>query len=334
MFKTQPVRAQSGTIYRGLQAGLVASQAHETVALSSSLRQRAGSFAKAISLFAHSQGPIEGRADDVDFFGEDGRAFEIKAQSLPNPSPPSDVIVGRNLKGPSWLGQSLKGKKSFVKKGRSRRKEDDAVSKGKAPEGRSRGSAQKEELVVSKKMWTTLFPLSFDRRQGLRSCSEPIFPVKPSSVSEARLLEEDFGMGSQLEQRCSGEGTSSSSGVAALRNPRFEEDKEGSMGRVGSDFVVLQSRIHLLVQKSKVKGSSLRRFVNFREWKIRRYVYLLLLSHPSLLLPFLVVWHFLCRSLFLSLLWKIELFLKFCLIKTLLALFFKIMLAFLSVMRW
>ena len=105
-----------------------------------------------------------------------------------------------------------------------------------------------------------------------------------------------------------------------------------------------QSRIHLLVLKSEVKGSSLRGFVKFREWKIRRYACLLLLSHSGLLLSLLVVWHFLrqvrlvqiClpQSLFLSLLWKIELFLKFCLkIKTLLALFFNIMLAFLSVMR-
>ena len=102
-------------------------------------------------------------------------------------------------------------------------------------------------------MWTTLFPSSSDRRQGLRIRSKPIFPVKSLSVSEAPLLEEDFGTVSQMERgvrasplfryhlsrirkRCSREGTSSSSGVAALRNPHSEEDKEGSLGQVGSNL--------------------------------------------------------------------------------------------------
>ena len=77
--------------------------------------------------FAHSQGPIKVKAGDETFSGEDGRAFEIKAQPLPNPSPPSDAIVGYNLKGSSWLCQRLGGTMSFVKKGRSRREEDVAV---------------------------------------------------------------------------------------------------------------------------------------------------------------------------------------------------------------
>ena len=52
---------------------------------------------------------------------------------------------------------------SSGKKGRSRREEDVAVRKGKAPMVQTRGSAHKEEKVVSKKMWTILFPPSFDR---------------------------------------------------------------------------------------------------------------------------------------------------------------------------
>ena len=52
---------------------------------------------------------------------------------------------------------------SSVKKDRSRR-EDVAVRKGKALQVQTRGSAQKEEKAVSKKMWTTLFPPSFNRR--------------------------------------------------------------------------------------------------------------------------------------------------------------------------
>ncbi|RVX15908.1 Transposon TX1 uncharacterized 149 kDa protein [Vitis vinifera] len=217
-----------GTKNRGLHAGPIVSQAHETVALSSSTLQRDGSSAKAVPLFAHSQGPVEVRAGVEAFSGEYGRAFEIKAQSLPNPSPPSDAIVGCNLKGRQ-------------------------VRKGKAPMVQTRGSTQKEEKVVSKKMWTTLFPPSFDRRQGLRSRIEPLFLRKSLSFSEVRNLEEDFGTGSQMERGfrasplfrchlsrnqkwCSGEGTSSSRGEADPRNPHFEEDKEGFLGRVGSDF--------------------------------------------------------------------------------------------------
>ena len=121
------------------------------------------------------------------------------------------------------------------------------MRKGKAPEVQTRGSEQKEEKVVSKKMWTTLFPPSFDRRQGLQSHSESLFLGKTSSVSEVCVLEEDFGTGSQLERgfrasplfycqsarnrkRCSGEGTSSSRGKAVEHNPHFEEDKEGFLG--------------------------------------------------------------------------------------------------------
>ncbi|RVW15154.1 Transposon TX1 uncharacterized 149 kDa protein [Vitis vinifera] len=87
------------------------------------------------------------------------------------------------------------------------------------------------------------FPPSFDRRQGLQSRSKPILLGKSSSVSEECLMEEDFEAGSQMERgfrvsplfhcqstrnqkRCSGEGTSSSRGEAALCNPHFEEDKE------------------------------------------------------------------------------------------------------------
>ena len=120
---------------------------------------------------------------DEAFSDENGRAFERKAQSLPNLSPPSAAIVGYNLKGPSWLGQSLGGTMSSIKKGRSRREEDVAVRKGKAPMVQTRGSAHKEEKVVSKKMWTTLFPPSFDRRQGLRSRSEP--PLLGKSLSDS-----------------------------------------------------------------------------------------------------------------------------------------------------
>ena len=79
MFKAQSIRAQSGMKNHGFPVGPIVSQAHETVALSSSTLQRDGSFAKAIPLFARSQDPVEVRAGDEAFFGEVGRAFEIKA---------------------------------------------------------------------------------------------------------------------------------------------------------------------------------------------------------------------------------------------------------------
>ena len=102
----QPVRAQIGLKNSGLPAGPVVIQAHETVALSSSTSQRAGSSTKVAPLFARSQGPVEVRAGgDEAFSKDDGWAFERKAQSLPNPSPPSATIGGCILKGPSWLGQ-------------------------------------------------------------------------------------------------------------------------------------------------------------------------------------------------------------------------------------
>ncbi|RVW32260.1 putative mitochondrial protein [Vitis vinifera] len=52
-------------------------------------------------------------------------------------------------------------------------------------------------------------------------------------------------------KRCSGEGTSSSRGEASLHKPYFEEDKEGFWVEWGPIFVVHQSRICLLIQKSE-----------------------------------------------------------------------------------
>ena len=127
------------------------------------------------------------RAGIEAFSAEDGRAFELKAQSLSNPSPPSDTILGCNLKGPSGLGQSLGGTMSSGEKGQSRR-EENVARKGKAPVVQMRDSTQEEE----KKMWSTLFSPSVDRRQGRRSSSEPILLRGSSSSSEVLNLEVDF----------------------------------------------------------------------------------------------------------------------------------------------
>ncbi|KAJ9689107.1 hypothetical protein PVL29_014651 [Vitis rotundifolia] len=240
--KTQTEKAQSGKILCGPQDEPSDSQAQLP---SSSSRQQGGSSAKAILQSSSSSDPVIGRAGVAVLSGEGGRAFEIKAQSPPILGPPSDEVAGCVLKGPSRLGQILKGKKPSVEKDWPRREEDDAAARGKTPEGQSRGFLQKEESAVTKRMWTTLFPPSSDCQQERRRRSEPIIPAKPPSASEVRPMEEDVAAGSQsrrddtatplfrrlLRKRGSGEGTSTSRG-----NQRFEEDKDGSMGRVGSDL--------------------------------------------------------------------------------------------------
>ena len=145
------------------------------------------------------------RADrDEAFSGEGGRAFERKAQSLPIPSPLNVAKVGCNLKVLSWLGQRIGGKKPSDKMGSSRSEEVSAVGKGKVVsvelDIQTRGSAKKEAKIGSKKLWNTLFPPSFDRRQGLRSRSEPLLHGKPSSDSEEFPKEETFGARSQSER--------------------------------------------------------------------------------------------------------------------------------------
>ena len=116
----------------GLHAGPDALQVHETVAASSSSPQQVGSSTKVITLLASFQGPGDERASVEAISGEDGRAFELKAWSLSNPSPPSDATVGYKLKGLSGLGQNLGGTMPSSMKGWSR-KEENAARKGKAP---------------------------------------------------------------------------------------------------------------------------------------------------------------------------------------------------------
>ena len=62
-----------------------------------------------------------------------------------------------------------------------------------------RGSTMNEVKFGSKTLWTTIFPPTFDRRQGFRSRSEPLMHKKPSSNCEATPKEEAFETGSQLE---------------------------------------------------------------------------------------------------------------------------------------
>ena len=111
---------------------------------------------------------------------------------------------GCNLKGPfSKLGQETGSKKPIIKKGLLRNKDASAMKKGKVvsevSDVQPRDSAVNEVKFGSKKFWTTLFPPSFDRRQGVRRQSKPITYEKPSSNCEAPPKKGAFEAGSQLE---------------------------------------------------------------------------------------------------------------------------------------
>ena len=140
------------------------------------------------------------------------------------------------------------------------------------PVVQTRGSARKEVKFGSKKMWTTLFPPSSDRRQGFRSRSEPLLLRKPSLDSEDLPKEEAFGVGAQWERgfnaspiiffrsprvrkRCSGEGASLSRGEEVVRKPFFEKDRERFFGQVGSDL--RGSSATFLPSNSEIRGKGL-----------------------------------------------------------------------------
>ncbi|RVW30349.1 hypothetical protein CK203_103735 [Vitis vinifera] len=185
--------------------------------------QRAASSTKAIATLC----PDGARAGAEVFFGEEGRAVELKAQFLPNPRPLSDNTVGCKFKGPSGLGQNLGGTKPSGMEVWSRREEIKA-RKGKAPAVHMRDATQEEETAISKKMWSTLFPLSVDRRQGHRCCRNRVNPLS----------------------RCPLSGNLSKEDTSASR----VEVKGGLTGRVGLILVAIQSWVHLLNSINRGKG--------------------------------------------------------------------------------
>ena len=184
--------------------------------------------------------------------------------------------MGCNLKGPLRLGQGTGEKKPSEKQGSLQSEEVSTVGKGKGvsidPVVQTRGSAKKEVKFGSKKLWTTLFPPSSDRRQGFRSRSEPLLLRKPSLDSEDLPKEEAFGVGAQWERgfnvspiifcrssrirkRCSGEGASLSRGEEVVRKPFFEKDRERFFGQVGSDL--RGSSATFLPSNSEIRGKGL-----------------------------------------------------------------------------
>ena len=194
-------------------------------------------------------------------------------------SKPGPLIakVGCNIKGTLGLGLSLGGKKPDETEVTLRREEDSsAKEKGKAtsllPVVQSSSSAKKEVKFGSKKLWTTLFPPSSDCRQGLRYRSEPLLHGKNPANSKEFPKEEAFGAGSQAKRgssasplisrrsprfrkRCLGEGASSSRDEVALSKLFFEEDREGFLGRVGSDL--RGSTVAVLPSTPEIRGKGL-----------------------------------------------------------------------------
>ncbi|RVW73406.1 hypothetical protein CK203_052988 [Vitis vinifera] len=110
----------------------------------------------------------------------------------------------------------------------------------------------KKGLFGSKKLWSTLFPPSSKRQQGIRCCSEPILRGKNQADSEEDPKEEASGADFQAKRGFSasplfscrfprfrkkslGEGASLSRNEADLNNFSSDEDMEGFSGLVGSD---------------------------------------------------------------------------------------------------
>ena len=178
-------------------------------------------------------------------------AYERKAQSLSKIGP-KDAIMGCKSKGPSRLGLSLEENIS-VETGASLRKEEDpsAAGKGKTAPGllevQSSSSAKKKVLFSSRKLWSTFFPPSSERRQGIRCCNEPISRGKNQADSEEDPKVEASGADFQVKRGFSasplssrrfprfrkkslGEGASSSRNEADLNNFSFDEDMEGFLG--------------------------------------------------------------------------------------------------------
>ncbi|KAJ9678125.1 hypothetical protein PVL29_022886 [Vitis rotundifolia] len=204
------------------------------------------------------------------------RAYERKAQPLSKPGP-KFANVGYNFKGPSGLGLSLGGNKPDESEVSLRREEDSsAMGKGKATsvflEVQSSSSEKKEVKFSSKKLWSTLFPPSSDRRQGLRCPSEPLLHRKNQADSEEYPKEEASGAGSQAERgssaspltsrrlprfpkRCLGEGASSSRDEVALSKFFFDKDREGLLGQARYDL--RGSAVMVLPSTPEIRGKGL-----------------------------------------------------------------------------
>ncbi|KAL6323286.1 hypothetical protein AAG906_029293 [Vitis piasezkii] len=253
-FKAQPVRAQRGRRSRGLHAGPDAPQAHETVAASSPSLQRVGSSAKAIT----QPCPGDERAGVEVIYGEDGRVDELKAQTLSNPSPPSEIkddSFGRRTVG-CWS-----------------RREESAARKGKAPVAQMRDSTQEEKTIVSRKMWSNLFlqVLIADKDIGVAASlfSYGVHRHLAKSAIWKWISRRDLRW-NEVSERVLSSAIFCQGNVRVVRGkrPRRQEErriheipiskktKKDLRAEWGTILVVLQSRIYLLFQESEPPESS------------------------------------------------------------------------------
>ncbi|KAJ9687807.1 hypothetical protein PVL29_013850 [Vitis rotundifolia] len=183
-------------------------------------------------------GPVEEKgAGEVRAGGDEAsaaegcRAYERKAQSLSKIGPTLSKLECK-LKGPSGMGLSP-GEKDPVE-----------------PETSS--PAKKKSTIGSKKLWSILLPSSSARRQGLRCNSEPLLSEKDKAEIDENSDDVALGVEYLAERGSSasplfsrryprlrmnrlGERASTSKNEAALYNLHSDENKEGFLGRVGSD---------------------------------------------------------------------------------------------------
>ena len=127
-------------------------------------------------------------------------------------------------------------------------------------------------MFGSKKLWSTLFPPSSESRQGLRCRSEPLLHRKNQADSEEDPKEEapgadfhaDRGSNAsplfsrrfpRFRKNCLGKGASSSKNEVALNKFSSDEDREGFLGRVGSDL--RGSTVMVLLSTPKIRGKGL-----------------------------------------------------------------------------
>ncbi|KAJ9688892.1 hypothetical protein PVL29_014509 [Vitis rotundifolia] len=227
-------------------------------------------------------GRVRAEGDEA-YAVEGGRAYERKAQPLSKIGPTNDK-VGYISKGPSGMGLSPGGEASvetetLVQKGNvpSVARKGKTVS-GFCLEAQSSSPTKKKATFGSKKLWSILFPPSSERRQGLRCRSEPLLSGKDQTDNDENPKEEALGADFQAERGSSasplfsgrfprlrknrlGEGASTSRNKAVLNNFSSDEDKEGLLGRVGSDLQ--GSAVLVLPSTPKIRGKGLRFMGNF-----------------------------------------------------------------------
>ncbi|KAJ9705620.1 hypothetical protein PVL29_003607 [Vitis rotundifolia] len=190
-------------------------------------------------------------------------AYERKVQPLSKIGPTfekADCIS----KGPSGMGLRPR-RKRLTGKGK--------IASGYCLEAQTSSPVKKKTTIGSKKLWSILLPPSSERRQGLRCRNEPLLSGKDKididenpkveALGADYLAERGSGANPLFSRRYPrlwknrfGEGASTSRNEATLYNFYSDEDKEGFLGRVGSD--PRGSAVMVLHSTPKIRGKGLR----------------------------------------------------------------------------